>query len=143
MHDPATDTPDSVELPAPTAWPLVISAGIALVGAGLAMSPAFLFVGIAILLFGLGGWIAQLLSIAGHVHEPLVAPDQRAAPAVATLGTVEPMRPGAAGYRFRLPEKVHPISSGVKGGIVGGLLMPIPALAYGLVSQGSLWLPIN
>ena len=33
-----------------------------------------------------------------------------------------------AGYRFQLPEKIHPISSGVKGGIVGGLVMPIPAL---------------
>ena len=51
--------------------------------------------------------------------------------------------PGMAGYRFQLPEKVHPISAGVKGGIVGGLVMPIPALAYGLLSGHGLWFPIN
>ena len=28
------------------------------------------------------------------------------------------------GYRLRLPEKVHPISAGIKGGLVGGLVMP-------------------
>ncbi len=39
--------------------------------------------------------------------------------------------------------KVHPISAGVQGGIVGGLVMPIPALAYGLISGHGLWFPIN
>ena len=58
-------------------------------------------------------------------------------------GTVDQLRPGMAGHRFRLPEKVHPISAGVKGGIVGGLVMPIPALAYGLISGHGLWFPIN
>jgi hypothetical protein len=48
-----------------------------------------------------------------------------------------------AGYRMRLPQKVHPISSGVKGGILGGLLMPIPALAYGIVSGHGIWFPGN
>ena len=32
------------------------------------------------------------------------------------------------GYRLRMPEEVHPISAGIKGGIVGGLVMPMPAL---------------
>ena len=47
------------------------------------------------------------------------------------------------GYRLRLPAKVHPISAGIKGGIVGGLVMPLPALAYGLVSGHGIWWPIN
>ena len=96
-----------------------------------------------VLLFGLGGWIGQLLSVQGHVHEPLVEPSLRPGQTVAAPGTVEPLRPGTAGYRFNLPEKVHPISSGVKGGLVGGLLMPIPAMAYGMIAHGSPWLPIN
>jgi uncharacterized membrane protein YagU involved in acid resistance len=57
-------------------------------------------------------------------------------------GTIEQLHEGAPGYRFRLPEKVHPISAGLKGGIVGGLLMPIPAMTYGLF-KGSVWLPVN
>src|SRR5437870_3581420 len=40
-------------------------------------------------------------------------------------------------------EKVHPISAGVKGGIVGGLYMPLPAMIYGLVSGHGIWLPVN
>jgi hypothetical protein len=48
-----------------------------------------------------------------------------------------------AGHRFRLPVKVHPISAGARGGIVGGLVMPVPALAYGLISGHGLWFSIN
>ena len=77
------------------------------------------------------------------MHEPLVEPALRPRPITGKPGTVDQLRPGMAGYRFRLPEKVHPISAGVKGGIVGGLVMPIPALAYGLLSGHGLWFPIN
>ncbi len=48
-----------------------------------------------------------------------------------------------AGYRFQLPEAFHPISAGVKGGIVGGLVMPIPALLYGILSGHGIWFPVN
>ena len=130
-------------MPAPTAWPLVLALGIALMAMGLATNLGFLFVGALVMLIGLGGWIGQLLPGQGHMHEPLVEPSRRPAATAQAPGTVDALRPGAAGYRFRLPEHVHPISSGVKGGIVGGLLMPIPALAYGVIEHGSLWFPIN
>ena len=93
--------------------------------------------------FGLGGWIGQLLPGRGHLHEPLVEPALRPRPVAEKPGTVDQLRPGMPGYRFQLPEKIHPISAGVKGGIVGGLVMPIPALAYGLLSGHGLWFPIN
>jgi hypothetical protein len=91
----------------------------------------------------LGGWIVQLLPGRGHRHEPLVEPVLRYRPVAEKPGTVDQLRPGVVGYRFRLPEKVHPISAGVKGGIVGGLVMPIPALAYGVFSGHGIWFPIN
>jgi uncharacterized membrane protein YagU involved in acid resistance len=134
---------DTVELPAPTAAPFVLSMGIALVGVGLATSLGFTLVGVVVFLFGLGGWIGQLVSVLGHVREPLVEPSLRPGPTVAAPGTVEPLHPGTAGYRFNLPEKVHPISSGIRGGLIGGLVMPIPAIAYGLIVHASPWLPIN
>ncbi|HYV37925.1 MAG TPA: hypothetical protein VE988_19730 [Gemmataceae bacterium] len=143
MSDTTDKTKDSVELPAPTAAPLVLGMGIALVGVGFATSLGFTVVGVVVFVFGLGSWIGQLISVLGHVEEPLVEPSLRPGEAVAAPGTVEPMHPGTAGYRFVLPEKVHPISSGVKGGIIGGLLMPIPAMAYGLIVHGSPWLPVN
>jgi uncharacterized membrane protein YagU involved in acid resistance len=143
MSDSKEKPRDTVELPAPTAAPMVLGLGIALVGVGLATSLGFVVVGVVILLFGLGVWISQLLSVQGHVHEPLVEPGLRPGQTVAAPGTVEPMHPGAAGYRFNLPERVHPISSGIRGGLIGGLLMPIPALAYGMIAHASPWLPIN
>jgi hypothetical protein len=47
------------------------------------------------------------------------------------------------GYRVRLPESVHPISAGIKGGILGGLVMPLPAFLYGLTSGHGIWYPVN
>jgi hypothetical protein len=134
---------DGVEMPRATAWPIVLALGITLAGAGLATSPALLVVGAVLTVVGLCGWIAQLLPGRGHSHEPLVEPSLRYKPVSEKPGTVDQLRPGMVGHRFRLPEKVHPISAGVKGGIVGGLLMPIPALAYGLVSGHAIWFPIN
>src|SRR5208337_2931759 len=134
---------ESVEMPRATAWPIVLALGVTLLGAGLATSLALSVVGAVLFVFGLGGWIGQLLPGRGHRHEPLVEPALRPQPITEGPGTVDHLRPGMAGYRFRLPEKVHPISAGVKGGIVGGLVMPIPALAYGLISGHGLWFPVN
>ena len=135
--------PETVEMPAATVWPLVLALGIALVGAGWATSLALSAVGVVLFVFGLGGWIGQLLPGRGHVHERLVEPARRPRPINERPGTVNQLEPGMVGYRFRLPEKIHPISAGVKGGIVGGLVMPIPALGYGLLSGHGLWFPVN
>jgi hypothetical protein len=142
------ETPDAaplgnVEMPQATAWPVVLALGVTLLAAGLATSPVLSIVGALLSVFALGGWIGQLLPGQGHMHEALVEPALRARPASARPGTVGQLLPGMVGYRFQLPVKIHPISSGVKGGIVGGLVMPIPALAYGLLSHQSIWFPIN
>src|SRR5947208_13082299 len=73
----------------------------------------------------------------------MVEPEQRPKPVTPAPGTVEHLQEGKVGYRFRLPLEVHPISAGVKGGIVGGLLMIVPALAWGLFSGHGIWYPVN
>jgi hypothetical protein len=140
-HAPVT--PESVEMPRATAWPIVLALGITLLGAGLATNLALSLVGAVLFAFGLGGWIGQLLPGRGHMHEALVEPASRPRPIIEHPGMVDRLRPGMAGHRFQVPEKVHPISAGVKGGLVGGLVMPIPALAYGLLSGHGLWFPVN
>ena len=62
---------------------------------------------------------------------------------MAVPGGVEHLRPGMPGYRLRLPQDVHPVSAGLKGGIVGGAAMPVPALLWGLLSGHGLWYPVN
>jgi hypothetical protein len=44
---------------------------------------------------------------------------------------------------MRLPERVHPISAGLKGALAGGLVMPVPALLWGLLSGHGPWYPVN
>ena len=100
-------------------------------------------VGAILFVFGLAGWIGQLLPGRGHGHEPMIEPALRPHPPTGRPGLVESLHEGVAGYRFQLPQKVHPISSGLRGGIVGGLVMPIPALAYGVLSGHGIWFPIN
>jgi hypothetical protein len=131
----------AVEMPRPTVWPLVLGLGLALAAAGVAFGLAFVLVGAAVFVAGLAGWVLQLLPGEGHVHEELTG--SRPAPVEARPGTVEQLQVGLPGHRLRLPEKVHPISAGVRGGIVGGLVMPLPALAWGLLSGHGIWYPVN
>lgn len=131
---------DRVEMPKPTVWPMVLSLGLTLIAAGIALSYAFSVIGGMLFFVALVGWMRDLLPGQGHEHEEIGRlPD----PIVPRPGTVAQLEPGMTGYRFRLPEKVHPISAGLKGGLVGGLVMPLPALAWGELSGHGIWFPVN
>src|SRR5439155_14528304 len=88
----------TVEMPRPTAWPIVLSLGVTMIALGIATSLAFSAVGGTLLLVGLIGWISQLLPGRGHEHESLSPPDERAAPITAQPGTVQQLKPGVVGY---------------------------------------------
>src|ERR1700674_5522703 len=50
---------------------------------------------------------------------------------------------GIGGPRAYLPLEIYPISAGVKGGLAGSVAMAVVAMLYGLISQHSIWYPIN
>lgn len=132
-----------IEMPRPTAAPLTLAAGLMLLGAGLALSPFLSAVGALLFAVGLTAWIGQLGPGQGHCHEPLAPLDGRPQPIVPNVGAVERLHAGAPGYRLRLPVEVHPVSAGIVGGLVGGLVMPIPALLWGHLSGNGIWYPVN
>jgi hypothetical protein len=134
--------PDAVEMPRPTAAPLVLALGLTLLAAGVALGVGFFVVGALVVVAALCTWIAQLLPGRGHVHEPL-ASRARPRPVTVAPGGVERLRPGMPGYRLRLPQDVHPVSAGLWGGLAGGAVMPVPALLWGLFSGHGLLYPIN
>ncbi len=134
---------DSVKMPRATIAPLTLALGLTMLAMGVITSPAFMVVGCGIIVIGFGLWISNLLPGRGHVREALIPADQRPIPISARLSTVEHLRSGMPGYRLRLPMEVHPISAGVWGGMVGGLVMPIPALTYGILSGHGIWYPVN
>jgi hypothetical protein len=141
--DPALDRHDSVEMPRPTVWPIVLSLGLLLVGLGVATNLAVSVTGAVLAVFGLAGWVAQMLPGRGHQHEPLPPPQQRPQMPAGTVGTVGQLGTGMPGYRLRLPVDMHPVSAGVWGGIAGGVLMPVPAVVWALLSGHTIWYPVN
>jgi len=142
-HDGRPQSSDTVHLPAPTAWPMVLALGITLTFGGLITHGAISVVGLVLALIAGVGWWRDVL------------PEQRVEPLA--LSSIElrppaivPPRPpverasiGEGSHRARVPVEIQPYSAGIKGGIVGGIVMAVLALAYGLVVQRSLWYPIN
>lgn len=145
MNNKSESTGDAstVEMPQPTIGPFVLAVGLVLLSIGVAISIAFLFLGTVVFVIGLGLWISSLLPGRGHVREPRVEASLRPQPVKSSVEEVEQLRHGKPGYRLRLPVKVHPVSAGIKGGVVGGLVMPLPALAYGVLSDHGIWWPVN
>jgi len=135
--------PGNLALPAPTVWPFVTAFGIALVFAGLVTQAVISVVGLVVALRGAIGWFRDVLPVELHEAVGLRPAEQRARPITPAPQAVEQLTPGVAGHRVRLPAEIHPYSSGIKGGMVGGVAMAIVACVYGLMAQGSIWYPIN
>ena len=75
MHEShTTNDPSTIDMPKPTAAPLVLAVGIVLAAMGIATSLLFLIVGGILFVVGLGMWIGQLLPGRGHWREPRVEP---------------------------------------------------------------------
>jgi hypothetical protein len=140
MNQPGTSTPVSVELPAPTAWPVVLAFGVTLLFAGLLTSTAVSALGAILTMAGWVGWFCQVLP---HEQFETVPVTSEAAPIVTERREVVRIERGTAINRARLPLEIYPVSAGIKGGLAGSVAMALIASLYGVVSHGSLWYPIN
>src|SRR5882724_869403 len=135
--------PGNVNLPAPTAWPFVTAFGITLLCAGLVTHPMVSVVGLVLALRGAVGWFRDVLPVEQHEVVRVRALEQRVRPIAPAPHTVERLKPGVTGHRVRIPAEIHPYSSGIKGGIVGGIAMAIVTCLYGVIAYRSIWYPIN
>ena len=135
--------PEIIELPAPTAWPMVVALGLTLAFGGLVTHAVVSVVGLVLALIGVVGWWREVLP-EPQVERIALPPVERRAPRVVTApAALERLRIGVGGHRTRVPVEVQPYSAGIWGGLVGGIAMAVLALAYGLIVQRSLWYPIN
>jgi hypothetical protein len=132
--------PDAIELPAPTAWPLVLATGFTLIFAGLLTSASLSVLGLVLALAGCAGWFREVLPREQEVVVPVVPEEIR----IATERTVVQRLPVAPELvRAWLPVETYPISAGVKGGWAGSVAMAVLACTFGLLKAGSIWYPIN
>jgi hypothetical protein len=136
-------TPGMIELPAPTAWPMITALGITLLCAGLVTHVAVSVVGLILALRGAVGWFREDLPVERHELVRLRPLAGRARSVKVSIRTAAHLRAGEAGHRVRIPAEIHPYSSGIKGGLLGGVVMAIVACAYGLIAYRSVWYPIN
>jgi len=133
--------PGSIELPAPTAWPIVAAFGVALLFAGLVTSASVSILGAILMVAGWIGWFRDVLPHEQHESVPVsaeVIPIVTTRPEVARVDLItrEP-------HRARLPLEIYPISAGVKGGLAGSVAMAVLAVIYGIFAYHSIWYPIN
>lgn len=130
---------DTVHLPAPTAWPIVLAFGITLVFAGIVTNGGISVLGAVLVLFSGTGWFRQVLPHEAHEDVPVEEHEITIVSARTHVARIEISEE----HRAHLPIETYPILSGLKGGIAGGIAMIFPALLYGLLSHHSIWWPIN
>ena len=122
---------------------MVTAFGLALLFAGLVTSLAVSVVGLILTARGAVGWFREVLPVEKHELIPVRPIGQRAQPVKVSPRSVTLLRAGEAGHRVRIPARIHPYTSGIKGGIAGGIAMAFVACAYGIIAYGSVWYPIN
>ena len=134
-------TQDTIELPAATAWPIILAFGLTLVFAGLVTSASISILGAIFTLAGCVGWFRDVLP-----HDK-----RESVPIVGRVPTAETRHPQVARVewkteelqRARLPLEIYPISAGVKGGLAGSVAMAVLAMLYGVISGHGIWYPVN
>jgi hypothetical protein len=132
--------PRQIDVPASTAWPLVLAFGVTLLFAGLLTSLAVTVLGAVLSVAGCVGWFREVFP--QQREEPvLVVPEEFRVTSRRVI--VERVPVAAEQVRAWLPVHTYPVSAGVKGGLAGGVAMAVLACAYGLLKTGSIWYPIN
>jgi hypothetical protein len=130
---------EPIEMPASTAWPILLAFGITLCFASLVTSAGVGFAGFVLVCCGVGGWARQVL------------PDERYEMVPVTATRSAPLRPRthvahieiSEVHRAFLPVESYPVTSGLRGGIAGGIIMIFPALLYGYWTEHSIWYAVN
>jgi len=153
-----TEVPYSSAIPEPTGAPMVAAAGVTLMFAGLVTNWAVTIVGVVLALGGAVAWFRHVFP-----EERLEAIPEHAGDAAASSSTARAAQPSLAAHaalssdperaalreviegprRPSLPLEIHPYRVGIWGGLAGGAAMALVACSWGVLIEGSLWLPIN
>ena len=129
-----------IEVPAPTAWPIVLAFGCTLLFAGLVTSASVSVLGALLAAAGCAGWFQEVFPHERETAVAVVADDARV---VTDRRVVERLSVTPDQLRAWLPVHAYPVSAGVKGGLAGAVAMAVLACIYGVLKAGSIWYPVN
>src|SRR5580698_11051799 len=130
----------TIHLPAPTAWPITLALGAALLMAGLVTNAEIGILGAILFLAGCVGWFRDVFP---QEKEETIEVKVEIARVITYRREVERLSVAPDLPRALLPLETYPVSAGVKGGLAGSVAMAALACLYGLLKQGSIWYPIN
>ena len=131
--------PGIVRLPASTPWPFLMSLGVVLMCAALVTSMWLLWLGLFLFVISAVGWFRAVLPHEAHEDVPVADEFFSFIPEYEKVARIEINET----HRAQLPLETFPISSGIKGGILGGIAMVIPAEIYGILRYHSPWYVVN
>jgi hypothetical protein len=139
QHESPTVTNEVVQLPASTAWPVVLALGLTFGLAGLVTNPGISILGAVLIVAGCVGWFRQVWPHAHHVAVPVKVERFEYATTRTRIARIQVDE----SHRARLPVHTPSVMAGVKGGIAGGAAMIVPALLYGQIRYHSIWYAVN
>jgi hypothetical protein len=137
--NPSTPHGETIHLPAPTAWPIVLAFGFTLVLAGVVTSGVISILGGVLAIAGCVGWFREVLPHEAHETVPVEEHEVTIASTRTHVTRIEVSEE----HRAHLPVETYPVLSGIKGGVAGGVAMILPAMLYGILSGHGIWYPVN
>ena len=140
-HHPNND-PNVIQLPKPTAWPLVLALGVSLIMAGMVTNIVIGVLGLVLCIAGSVGWFFQVLPHEAH-EAVLVSGEEIKSVSVRTLMERERRHPESETPRIILPIETYKIATGIRGGIAGGIAMIVPATIFSVIKYHSVWYAMN
>ena len=128
-----------LHLPSPTAWPVVLALGVALLLTGMVTSIVVSILGVFLTFLASVGWFRQVLP--DEAHQPV---EVHAEPVpVFTSRRLAAKLPEDVTSRKIIPVETFRITTGIRGGLAGGVAMAAPAALYGWVKYHSIWYAVN
>jgi hypothetical protein len=139
QHEHNGISEEVVQLPAPTAFPIVLALGLTFAFAGLVTNVGISVLGAVLIVAGCVGWFRQVWPHAHHIAVPVKVQKFKYATVRKKVAHIEIDE----SHRARLPVHTPSVMAGVKGGIAGGAAMIVPATLYSLIAYHSLWYAVN
>jgi hypothetical protein len=130
---------NAVHMPAPTIWPLVLALGLTLVFTGMVTSAAISALGLLLSLAASLGWFREVLPAEAHLMVEARDEEIEISSARKSIDRlpIDPL------HRKMVPVETFRITTGLKGGIAGGIAMIVPATIFSLIKYHSLWYATN
>ena len=128
-----------IHMPLPTAWPIVLALGVSLLATGMVTNVVISLLGLLLIVLASVGWFRNVLPVEAHEY---VQAQPDAVQPLSFRNAIEYI-PVSPMHRKMLPVETFQFTTGLRGGIAGGIAMLVPATLYSLLKYHSLWYAAN